>query len=60
MLYLAEVVPGLFTALLSFRRTYLSSPSIASVLVFPLPVHPSYDTASGEDPAGCDLLRLAT
>lgn len=76
MLSLAELESGLVTwtcdvfdktenhfvksAFLSFGGTHLSSPSIASVLVFPLPVHPSYDTASGEDPASCDFLWLAT
>lgn len=48
------------SALLSWVMPYLSSPSIASILVFPLPVHSSYNTATSEDPSGCDFFWLTT
>lgn len=37
----------------------LSSPPVASILVFPLPVHSSHNPSTSEDPSGCDFLRLA-
>lgn len=48
------------STLISWVVPYLSSPSIASILVFPLPVHSSYNTATSEDPSGCDFFGLTT
>lgn len=39
---------------------YLSSPSIPSILVLPLPVNSSNHTATSENSSCCDLLRLAS
>lgn len=46
--------------LLSWLVAYLSSPSVASILVFPLPVNSSHHPATSKDPSGCDFLWLAT
>lgn len=46
--------------LLLWLATYLSSPPVASILVFPLPVHSSHHPATSEDPSGCDFFWLAT
>lgn len=45
--------------LLFFLVLYLSSPSIASILVLPLPVNSSHNTATSKDSSCCDLLWLA-